>query len=108
MKPYLPRHLTEEQIVFNFRASHYQRVSENGSGILASRFRLFLSCKHLVPGYAKLAALSAVSLHYMLGEKYADTYTYIYQPVIRISKRKDGIQTRESWRNEFDATLVFD
>ena len=60
MKPYLPRHLTDEQIIFNFRASHYQRVSENGSGILESRFR------------------------YMLGEKYADTYTYIYQPVIRI------------------------
>ena len=36
MKPYSQRNLADEQIIFNFRASHYRRVSEYGFGILAS------------------------------------------------------------------------
>ena len=41
IKPYSQRNLTDEQIIFNFRASHYRRVSENDFGILANQFRLF-------------------------------------------------------------------
>ena len=74
MKPYSQRKLTDEQIIFNFRASHYRRVSEIGFGILAIRFHLFFSRCHLFPENAKCAVLAAVSFHNMLREKSADTH----------------------------------
>ena len=58
--------MTDEQIIFNFRAIHYRRVSESSFGILVSGFHLFLSCCHLFPVNAKWAILATVSLHNML------------------------------------------
>ena len=86
MKPYSQRNLTDEQIIFNFRASHYRRVSRNGFGILASRFHLFLSRCNLFPENVKWAVLAAVSLHNMLREKSAD----IYMPVGYVDFEVEG------------------
>jgi len=49
MKPYSGRNLTSEQNIFNYRLSRARRVVENAFGILANRFRIFLSTVHLEP-----------------------------------------------------------
>ena len=80
----LQRNVTDEQIVFNLRASHHRRFSENGFRILASRFCLLLSRSHLFSQKAKWVILAAVSLYNILHEMSADTYMWIM-------KWKEGI-----------------
>ena len=103
MKPYSQRNLTDEQIIFNFRASHYRRVPEISFGILASRFRLFLSRCHLFPENAKCAVLAAVCLHNMLREKSADTYMPAGYVDVEV---EGGDIVPGAWRHEFDTTLL--
>ena len=74
MKPYSQRNSADEQIIFIFKALHYRRAFEKGFGILAGRFRLFLSRCHLFPENPKLAVLAAVAVHNILREKSADAY----------------------------------
>ena len=49
MKPYSQRGLTPEKRIFNYRLSRAQRIVENAFGILASRFRIFLTAIPLAP-----------------------------------------------------------
>ena len=43
MKPYPLTGLTEEERLFNYRLSHFRRISENTFGIWSNRSRLFLT-----------------------------------------------------------------
>ena len=47
MRPFPQRTLTPERSVFNFRLGRARRVVENAFGIMASRFRLFLTSLHM-------------------------------------------------------------
>ena len=54
MKPYALRNLTIHQRIFNYHLCRARRIMENAFGILASRFRAFLTPMLLSPGSGKL------------------------------------------------------
>ena len=63
MKPYPERNLSIEQRIFGYRLSRARRVVENGFGILANRFRVFLSPLSLTPENVEKVALASCALH---------------------------------------------
>lgn len=66
MKPFPSRGLSPEQRVHNYRLSRARRVSENCFGILANRFRIFLTTINLSPDKVQLITQAACALHNFL------------------------------------------
>lgn len=66
MKPYPQSKMTVEERIFNYRLSRMRRISENGFGILVSRWRIFCSPMLLEPGKVKEIVLAALTLHNLL------------------------------------------
>lgn len=72
MKPYPLNNITREEKIFNYRLSRGRRLIETSFGILATRFRVFLT-----PAEEKVTSivLAACTLHNMLIEKRKYLYT---------------------------------
>lgn len=74
MKPYPDKHITREEKIFNYRLSRARRVVENAFGILASRFRVFLSPITIDVQHVDAVVLASCALHNYLrcngGNKY--------------------------------------
>ena len=66
MKPFPHRNLNNEERIFNYRLSRARRVVENAFGILANRFRVFLSTVCLPAEKVENIVLSACCLHNFL------------------------------------------
>jgi hypothetical protein len=66
MKPFPFRNLTLEQRIFNYRLSRARRVVENAFGILANRFRIFLTTINLKPQKVQDITLCCCVLHNFL------------------------------------------
>ena len=66
MKPFPFRQLNQEQHVFNYRLSRARSVVENAFGILANRFRVFLTKIALPPCKVAIVVLASCCLHNML------------------------------------------
>ena len=66
MKPYPQQNLTADKRVYNYRHSRARRISENLFGILANRWRIFLTTINLEPKHVENIVLSALALHNML------------------------------------------
>eukprot|EP00795_Rhopilema_esculentum_P011148 gene11148-20032_t len=69
MKPYPFRGLSSEQRIYNYRLSRARRVVENAFGILANRFRVFLSPLMISPENAEKVVLASCVLHNFLRER---------------------------------------
>ena len=69
LKPYPHRQLDADQRIFNYRFSRARRVVENAFGILANRFRVFLTKINLEPDKVEKIVLAACCLHNMLIDK---------------------------------------
>lgn len=63
MKPYPDRNITREEKIFNYRLSRARRVVENSFGILASRFRVFLTQITIDVKNVDAIVLAACALH---------------------------------------------
>lgn len=75
MKPYPLANITKEEKVFNYRLSRGRRIIESTFGILASRFRVFLTTINLSPDKVTTVTLAACTLHNLLTEKRKYLYT---------------------------------
>ena len=75
MKPYTFRSLAHEKKIFNYRLSRARRIVENVFGILANRFRVFLSPMLLSPENVEKVSLASCTLHNFLREHLPSEYT---------------------------------
>ena len=66
MKPYAFKNLCTEKRVFNYYLSRARRVVENAFGILANRFRIFLTPIAVVPEAVVKLVLASCVLHNFL------------------------------------------
>lgn len=78
IKPLPQRNLIIKQRVFNYRLSRALMVVENAFGILASRFRFFLTRTKLNPNKIETIILACCSLHsFLKDENPSNTSEYI-------------------------------
>ena len=79
MKPFPHRSADETYRIFNYRLSRARRVVENAFGILANRFRVFLTPIALPPHTVEEIVLASCALHnYLRGHS---TACDMYSPV---------------------------
>lgn len=74
MKPYPQRNLSREQRKYNTRFSRGRHVVENAFGILASRFRVFLTTINLHPEKVEKVILAATVLHNLVAVRKRGRY----------------------------------
>ncbi|XP_068729118.1 uncharacterized protein [Montipora capricornis] len=74
MKPYPLLGLSNEGRIYNYRLSRMRRVSENAFGILANKWRIFLSPVVLEPEKVQMITLAALTLHNFLLPKKTSNY----------------------------------
>lgn len=75
MKPYPLRDISRDKKVFNYRLSRGRRMVESCFGILASRFRVFLTPINLSPRKVTDIILAACTLHNVLTDIRRHIYT---------------------------------
>ncbi|XP_033971401.1 uncharacterized protein LOC117470684 [Trematomus bernacchii] len=73
MKPYPNRRLAVEERIFNYRLSRARRVVENAFGILANRFRVFLTTRN-IQDKVEAIVLAGCALHNFLRTENCSAY----------------------------------
>lgn len=74
MKPYPQRNLDKGKRIFNYQLSRARRVVENAFGILANRFRVFLTTIRISNDKVVTLILAACCLHNFMVETNKHTY----------------------------------
>ena len=98
MKPYPFRGLSTEKRIFNYRLSRARRIVENAFGILANRFRVFLSPIQLAPENVEKVVLASCALHNFLRDKSPLRYTQ--RGSLDNEMLEEGVVREGSWRTE--------
>ena len=99
MKPYPQKGLTTEKRIFNYRLSRKRRISENGFGILANRWRIFRRPILLEPEKVKIITLATVALHNW--QRSSTSVGKIDLPIGLVDQESaSGELIGGSWRNE--------
>lgn len=83
LKPFPMRNLTREQRIFNYRLSRARRVVENAFGIMANRFRIFLTTINLAIYKVNKLVLCCCVLHNFLrrhAARYISTHQFDEDP----------------------------
>lgn len=96
MKPYAQRSLTKENRIFNYRLSRARRIVENAFGILANRFRIFLSPMLLSPENVEKITLASCALHNFLRSKVPSEYSP--PGTFDVENLEDGCVQEGEWR----------
>lgn len=75
MKPFPHAHQSRTERIFSYRLSRARRTVENAFGMLANRFRVFLTPIHLAPEKVETIVLSCTALHNFLRRDQVAKYT---------------------------------
>ena len=75
-KPYSQVGLTKEKRIFNYRLSRARRIVENAFGILANRFRVFMTPLKLSPEKVEIIVLACCTLHNFLQSRQGSRNVY--------------------------------
>lgn len=102
MKPYARKNQSNEQAVFNYHLSRARRVVENAFGILAWRFRIFLTKIELKIDTVDLVVLAACSLHNWLRQT---NPSYLTASSVDSEDRFTGETIPGLWRSKIERLL---
>ena len=97
MKPYSQNGLTVDKRVFNYRLSHARRVVENAFGILANRFRVFMTPMNLGPEKVETITLACCILHNFLRSKVAARTIYMPPGSVDVEDADTHIVQHGEW-----------
>ena len=100
MKPYPTTGLTKEKRIFNYRLSRMRRISENGFGILANRWRVFRRPFVLQPEKVKVITLATIALHNWLRSESSTGKIYIPVGLADYENIETGEIIEGSWRQD--------
>lgn len=75
LKPFSHQTQSNEERIFSYRLSRARRTAENSFGILANRFRIFLSPINLSPNKVEVIVLACTALHNFLRRDHVTQYT---------------------------------
>ena len=100
MKPYPQKGLTKEKRVFNYRLSRMRRISENGFGILANRWRVFRRPFPFEPEKVKFIVLATITLHNWLQKDSSYGKVYIPRELVGNEDITTGEITEGAWRKD--------
>ena len=101
MKPYPHRNLVKEKRIYNYRLSRARKVVENAFGILAHRWRDFLTKIKLSPDKVTNVILAACCLHNFMVEKNKAGYAAAAD-----LENSDHSVSRGSWRSDAALTIL--
>jgi DDE superfamily endonuclease len=108
MKPYARRGLTDEERVFNYRLSRARRVVENAFGILAHRFRVFLTPINSSTSSVTQIVLAAVLLHNFMKSRQSSARTYFHCNAVDLEDTETGTLTPGTWSQDNSSTGMVD
>ena len=100
MKTYPQKGLATEKRVFNYRLSRMWRISENGFGILANRWRVVRRTFPLEPEKIKVIALATITLHNWLRKDYSYGKVHIPSELVDNEDITTGEITEGAWRKD--------
>lgn len=99
-KPYSQVGLTTAKRIFNYRLSRARRVVENAFGILANRFRVFMTPIGLEPDKVENIVLACCSLHNFLRSRLGSRAVYTPQGSLDTEDSETHTVSPGDWRNE--------
>ena len=99
-KPYSQVGLTPGKRIFNYRLSRARRVVENAFGILANRFRVFMTPIRLAPEKVENIVLACCSLHNFLSSHHTSRAIYAPQGSFDTEDSDSHAMTPGNWRQE--------
>lgn len=100
MKPYPQKGLTSEKRVFNYRLSRMRRISENGFGILANRWRVFRRPFSLEPEKVRAITVATITLHNWLRKDSIYGKVYVSRDLVDKEDVDTGTIINGSWRDD--------
>ena len=98
IKPYSQTGFTTERRIFNYRLSRARRIVENAFGILANRFRVFMTPIGLEPEKVETIVLACCSLHNFLSSCPTSHSLYSPQGSLDTEDSETHIVSPGDWR----------
>ena len=99
-KPYSQVGLTPNKRIFNYMLSRARRVVDNAFGILANRFRVFMTPIRLAPEKVENIVLACCSLHNFLSSHHTSRAIYAPQGSFDTEDSDSHAMTPGNWRQE--------